>query len=275
MKKIFALFLAMTIICSLCACGSTTFEVKTNNTISNTNYDVAVTVDNFNEQEIEAQLQGTWKYHGESDGFNEIFRFKNGVCEYTTYVDLAPGNNHITYADYSIKDEYIELLFENGHTGIINYKLEGQNITLFLHIDSGADKGNTRVYEKQDGGLTVPSVSFDNSTDSQKANESSISVIPQTETRGMKNALWAAKNYLAVMPFSHKGLIEQLEFEGYSHSEAEYAADNCGANWKEQAVKAAEGYLDIMPFSRSELIEQLEFEGFTYEQAVYGVDRAY
>lgn len=75
------------------------------------------------------------------------------------------------------------------------------------------------------------------------------------------------------MPFSYTGLIEQLEFEQYSHEEAVYAADNCGADWNEQAAKKAQDYLDIMAFSRQGLIDQLQFEGYTYEQAVYGVNQ--
>lgn len=62
---------------------------------------------------------------------------------------------------------------------------------------------------------------------------------------GKKNALESAKQYLNTMAFSYSGLIDQLEFEGYSTDEATYAADNCGANWKEQAVLAAMQYLDI------------------------------
>jgi len=75
------------------------------------------------------------------------------------------------------------------------------------------------------------------------------------------------------MPFSYTGLIEQLEFEQYSHEDAVYAADNCGADWNEQAAKKAQDYLDIMAFSRQGLIDQLQFEGYTYEQAVYGVNQ--
>lgn len=75
------------------------------------------------------------------------------------------------------------------------------------------------------------------------------------------------------MAFSHSGLVEQLEYEGYSNSDAKYAADNCGANWKEQAARKAQEYLDVMAFSRSKLIDQLEYEGFTHDQAVYGVDK--
>ena len=86
-----------------------------------------------------------------------------------------------------------------------------------------------------------------------------------------QNALKKAKDYLEIMPFSYEGLIEQLEYEHYPHEDAVYAADNCGADWNEQAARKARDYIDMMAFSRERLIEQLEYEGFTHEQAVYGV----
>lgn len=91
-------------------------------------------------------------------------------------------------------------------------------------------------------------------------------------TLGERNALRQAQNYLRVMAFSREGLIDQLQYEGYSLSESTYAVNNCGANWYEQAAKKAREYLNIMPFSKQELIEQLEYEKFTHEQAVYGVE---
>ncbi|MCK4647328.1 Ltp family lipoprotein [Candidatus Pacearchaeota archaeon] len=90
-------------------------------------------------------------------------------------------------------------------------------------------------------------------------------------TIGEKNALSKALSYLSIMPFSYSGLIEQLEYEGYTHQEAVYGVDNSGADWNEQAALKAQSYLDIMPFSREGLIEQLEYEGYTREQAEYGV----
>ena len=89
-------------------------------------------------------------------------------------------------------------------------------------------------------------------------------------TLGQENALRKANEYLSVMAFSHDGLIDQLEYEGFTSKEAKFAADNCGADWKEQAAKKAEEYLDVMSFSRDGLIEQLEYEGFTSKQARYG-----
>lgn len=89
-------------------------------------------------------------------------------------------------------------------------------------------------------------------------------------TLGQKNALDKAESYLNYSSFSHRGLITQLEFEGFSNEDATYATDNCGADWNEQAAAKAKSYLDYSSFSKSGLIEQLEFEGFTMEQAEHG-----
>ena len=90
-------------------------------------------------------------------------------------------------------------------------------------------------------------------------------------TVGETNALRAAKDYWEVSAFSYSGLIKILEFAEFSHSEAVYAADNCEADWNEQAAKAAKNYLEVMAFSRSGLLKTLERVGFTHEQAEYGV----
>ena len=71
--------------------------------------------------------------------------------------------------------------------------------------------------------------------------------------------------------FSKQGLIEQLEFEGFSTEDATYAVDHVKVDWNEQCAKKAESYLDFMAFSRDGLHDQLEFEGFTEEQIQYGL----
>ena len=53
-------------------------------------------------------------------------------------------------------------------------------------------------------------------------------------TMGERMALSSAKKYLKTMSFSKQGLIEQLEFEGFTSEEATYAVNNCGANWNEK-----------------------------------------
>lgn len=162
-----------------------------------------------------------------------------------------------------MKFDYDPLVFEREDTEseyIRNNKTE-------LTQSSGANDASKQQTESKtpsaDHNTTEPSSSSDKSEK------------PNNISSGMRNALQSAKNYLSVMPFSYSGLIEQLKFEGYSTTEATYAADNCGADWYEQAVKSAEKYLSIMAFSRSGLVEQLEFEGYTHDQAVYGVDKAY
>lgn len=117
---------------------------------------------------------------------------------------------------------------------------------------------------------------FDAIVDSISIEAISCAETPRAEsapqTIGQSNALDSAKSYLSFMAFSYKGLIEQLEYEQFSHEDAVYAADHCGADWNEQAALSAKNYLDLMSFSRDGLIEQLEYEGFTHDQAVYGVE---
>lgn len=91
-------------------------------------------------------------------------------------------------------------------------------------------------------------------------------------TLGEQNALQSAMGYLRVSAFSYEGLIDQLEYENYTHAEATYAADHCGADWEEQALKSAQNYLKVSAFSYSGLIDQLDYSGFTSEQATYAAD---
>lgn len=93
-----------------------------------------------------------------------------------------------------------------------------------------------------------------------------------SETVSQKNAVAKAKSYLEYTAFSHDGLVDQLEYEQFSHADAVYGADNCGADWNEQAAKKAEDYMEYSAFSRGSLIEQLLYEKFTQAQAEYGVN---
>ena len=91
--------------------------------------------------------------------------------------------------------------------------------------------------------------------------------VEKSPSIGEINALSMADAYLDAMPFSLNELIDQLEYEGFTYGEAKYAADNCGANWKEQAFLKGKLYLDIFDFSRKELIDQLEYDGFSGDEA--------
>ena len=108
-----------------------------------------------------------------------------------------------------------------------------------------------------------PDTPLDQSTDKSDAEVSTASI-------GEQNAVRTAKDYLEFAGMSYSGLIEQLEYEGYSTEEATYGADHSGADWNQEAADAANDYMAVMSFSRQGLIEQLLYEGFTQEQAEYG-----
>lgn len=116
--------------------------------------------------------------------------------------------------------------------------------------------------------------------ETQEVKEENEKVEPQiTETEevtfGMRNALGSAESYLDCMGFSKEGLKDQLEYEGYTSEEINYAVENVIVNWNEECVESAESYLDCMSFSRQGLIEQLEYEGFTSEQINYAMERVW
>lgn len=89
-------------------------------------------------------------------------------------------------------------------------------------------------------------------------------------TSNRTQAVRAAKQYLRISGFSQKGLIEQLQYDGYSRSDATYGATHAGANWMSQAARTAKQYLRISPFSFSGMVEQLQYDGYTRAQAIYG-----
>lgn len=115
----------------------------------------------------------------------------------------------------------------------------------------------------------------DQKKDAEKADESAkekpAKEAPE-ETVSQENARESAENYLQFTAFSKTGLVDQLEFEGFSSADAEYAVEHIEVDWMRQAEKSAEDYMEFSAFSRSGLIDQLTFEGFTPEQAAHGAD---
>lgn len=90
---------------------------------------------------------------------------------------------------------------------------------------------------------------------------------------GKSNALKSAKSYLDMGGFSKESLKGQLEYEGYDANQIQYALDNCGADWKKQALMSAKSYLGSnMGFSKLGLTEQLEYEEFTSDEVRYAID---
>ena len=155
-------------------------------------------------------------------------------------------------------------------------------IVIILFIAIGSSGGETEEYVDVSGSIVegVGSSVNNENADAEKENLQQTEATGNAEseenkqelTMGQINALASAESYLAFSAFSYEGLIEQLEYEQYTHEDAVFAADNCGADWNKQALKSAESYLDFSAFSYNGLIEQLEYEKFTTEQATYAAD---
>lgn len=200
------------------------------------------------------------------NGTGDTVLGKSGYIEASGY-DISYGET----ADFerlcdkidTLKDKYMwfTIDFCDG-TGIV---FTGCDILMPIYGELDETKALTKTIgflTKNDNGYIYE----EQSSDTPDSSDSDSSL-----TMGQKNALSKAGDYLSISGFSYEGLIKQLEFEGFSTEEATYAADNCGADWNEQAAKKAQEYLDVTSFSRSGLIDQLKFEGFTDEQAEYGV----
>lgn len=226
--------------------------------------------------QVDAALQGIWLI--ETGDIIQKISFEKG--DYTSLL-IANRGEFVDIGSYTLYEKTIDTTHLNSDgstvTGHISYEYEEGNLKLI------ATDGSYIVKISNDNSLTWgddaivcdAKQSRPNNEKESLSKDSNCNDPPLytgTTTTGEANALRTSKDYLAFTSFSYKGLIEQLEYEGFSHDEARYAADHCGADWFEQAVFKAADYLDLMAFSRTSLIEQLEFEGFTYEQAVYGVE---
>jgi len=235
----------------------------------------------------EKDLGGDSKYYYPSNGmlmvsvsegdFDNILdsgkEFLEGVRGNTDYMDVTQEgtisiNSQDAYrvvANMGTNERELE-------TEIVVFNTERGLAAFFMgtYKDTNSSEGYKEEFDK-----ILKSISFSPyvpTAESTQAPDASV-VESQADldvTIGEKNALSQAKNYLSIMPFSYSGLVKQLEYEGYSTDEAAYAADNCGADWNEQAAKNAQNYLDTMSFSRQGLIDQLVYEGYTSEQAEYG-----
>lgn len=110
-------------------------------------------------------------------------------------------------------------------------------------------------------------------------NISTVATTAVEGTAGQQQAVKKATSYLRSQSFSRAGLLDQLDYEGFSASDAEYAVaylESKGqVDWMKQAVEKGKSYLEGQSFSLSSLIDQLEYEKFTPAQAQHGATTAY
>ncbi len=179
---------------------------------------------------------------------------------------MAKLDDDIMGAWIDMRDSFNEL--SDTAVGIIS-DLTGDP-SPFLSINVRNDLDSDKILLSLLNSVIIYDAVSDESASSSKSADADQSSV----TTGEKNALKSAKQYMEFTSFSYSGLIEQLEYEGFSSKEAKYGAEHCGADWKQQAVKSAKNYLEFTAFSYTGLIEQLEYEGYSSEEAKYGVDRS-
>ncbi|MBT9774953.1 hypothetical protein GPL15_00325 [Clostridium sp. MCC353] len=221
------------------------------------------------EEALEKLEDNSSKSSGKSSKLlNKVSDFTDSKIKGTTVAEAQIGTNKLLYITTTsdsedVSDRVGELLLKdwfdydyvlwtrcNNYDPIFTVRYEKDTNALLSHFwISDTESSSSSSSTKKSTG--------------NKASSNNISL-------GKKNALNSALSYLNVLSFSYSGLIEQLEYEGYSIEEATYAADNCGADWNAQAAKKAQEYISVLSFSRSGLIEQLEYDGFTNAQAEYG-----
>lgn len=144
-------------------------------------------------------------------------------------------------------------------------KQSGENSSAGNKLASPADEKPSAVSSDSNDAITPGIDSFGEEDDSNDA--SSGNAVERDVVR-------EANASLANLANSRQGLIEKLKENGFSAEEAAYGADNCGADWNEQAARVAQDYVELRSdFStRSILIRQLIYIGFTQEEAEFGAD---
>lgn len=305
MKRLFPLALAIMLL--LAGCSQATSSSETTTTLSSTTTlqsttalqtTINVAQDNaIAVAGVEFTIPGTWESKSNSEGLASFsdesgcgisLSVVDGYLE-SGYLDMAMDElisgfiQEASFSETAREDASLDggtWRRLNGH-GIINEA--GCTMICYMASSAAQDKSIIGLIiipegidvNRSEAGLITALNSCNLHIDDTNM-QATTTTIPDKadlkETLGQKNAREQALSYLSFMPFSYDGLVEQLEYEGYTHEEAIYAVDACNADWNSQALLKAKSYLDTMAFSYKGLIEQLEYEGFSTEQATYGAD---
>lgn len=169
---------------------------------------------------------------------------------------IADNKTEMTTSDITV----------TGFEGI-DFDTEGKYKVSFTAIDDAENEAivpftvNVELSEEQKAAIeAAEKEAAEKEAEADKAN------------REKEKALKSAENYIKIMAFSAEGLRGQLEFEGFTTEQIDYALDNLDVDWNEEAVQSATSYSNTLSMSSSAIYDQLLFEGFTAEQAQYGID---
>lgn len=251
---------------------------------------VNLTVYSLNNIEFTAEGIDLQKNESGYDGVYKGNKFIVSCRVLNKYVEKSDREDYLKliseehdYGDYGTEqklDDFDIAAYMYDFNKADLYIFENENELYSMVFENANEKFDTEVRDSILNSLRCQKSDFTTEPTTEKPTEKVTEQATEKHTEppaksistSKANALESAKSYLRSSEFSYEGLIDQLEYEQYSHEDAVYAADNCGADWNEQALKCAKSYLSFSSFSRQGLIEQLEYEKYTNEQAVYAVD---
>lgn len=110
----------------------------------------------------------------------------------------------------------------------------------------------------------------------EKDNKPKVKIVTdESATQKQKEAYDSARSYYSWSDLSEKGFYEQLEAEGYTDEEIQYALNRLKPDYNKLAVRCAKSYYDSRyAMSAQGIYDELvdDWNGFTSEQAEYAVN---
>ncbi len=248
-------------------------EPSESETYSDSDYMTGITFDNIsrNPKDYEGRLvyfKGEVVQLMEGDDENQIRLAIDGDYDKMILIGYDP---EITTSRI-LEDDNIEIY--GMSVGIFQYEsVLGQTISIpAVYVDKINLINDSQVIPDEPANQPVAPATKPVSQATESVDTKPSETPASNVSAGESNALKSAKSYLDMGGFSKESLKDQLEYEGYDANQIQYALDNCGADWKKQALMSAKSYLGCnIGFSKLGLMEQLEYEGFTSDEVQYGM----
>ena len=171
-------------------------------------------------------------------------------------------------------DEKIKKLMEENKYDvketIPDDKIEDINKQISIEDDNKIDKTEVEKKDESDNDLKKESESDDDLNKEEESDPySELEPVFYNTIYGNEGAVNSAKIYLKSMAASKTKIISFLKKKGFNEEEATYGAENCGADWYDQALRMAMSYLNVQEFTYEQLALQLMIEGFTEDEIIY------
>ena len=254
MEKITALFAALVLLITLCACGST--APATNDSpeapmpaaeaVAETPTPAPV------KSEKEQALDMARWYLADSEGI--VFYSHDGMIKLMEINGFS--HDAAVYAADNCGADWYEMVWGelNAHWSAENFYPQDAISNLQLRGFSYDEAIYAVTKFCDDNGIRM-----DGPTEEERA----VEIVQLLLEAGNGVTYW-----------SRDGMIKQLEIDNkFSHDAAAFAVDSVGIDWNEQAAGAARTYITLNPGNtRETYISNMELQGFTHDQAVYAVD---